>query len=57
MNEVENLKRFQGSKNVVGFRELHEGENSVYLVMPYYAGGVLQVDRKVNKRGYSEKDI
>ena len=51
------MKLFTGSKKIIGFHELHETPNSVYLVMPYCSGGALDVERSIGKAGYSERDI
>ena len=51
--EVDAMRRFRGSKRVISLVELFETEHSVYIVMPYFAGGSISASRTT----YNETQI
>ena len=57
MREVEAMRFFKGSKRVIGFNEIHETQNSVYIVMPFCTGGILETDYQYQATPYTRRQL
>ena len=51
------MRSFTGSKRIMGINEIHETENSIYIVMPYCNGGILNTDIRYPNIEYSDAEI